>query len=600
MFATLPAFGLVFTVSNIADSAGGSLRQAILDANGSPGADTINFNIAGAGPHVIALTSALPTITEQLTIDGYMQPGASPNTLINASDAVIKIVLQGQAEAFGGIAYSSAADDSVVRGLSLGGFSTAIFIDGATNISILGNYVGISPSGAATPNNLGVVIANGATGCKVGSSDVADRNVISGNGTGVTLSSNNHFVTNNLIGTTPDGMDPGPNGSGISILDANGNLIGPDNVISGNTAGANARGIMISGSSSANTITANSIGADVNLDPLPNRRGVWILDNAGLAPSNNDITLNQIQFNLAEGVVITRFTNDSLGNRIRNNNFTSNGGLGIDLDDDGVTMNDAGDGDAGSNHRQNFPVLTSAVASGGQLTIGGTLDALPGSGNYTVELFHDVACDPLGFGEGRPIGTTTVTAGAGPQPFTVTIFSSITTGIITATATSQIFNDTSEFSLCQDVAILQPPPALSISDATILEGNSGMSNVALTVTLSRTDASDVQVTYATSDGTATAPSDYTSTSATLTIPAGSTTGTILFPISGDTAVETDETFTVTLSAPQNATIADGSATVTITNDDTAAVPPTPIPTLSALGLALVGAALALLAFLRMR
>ena len=69
--ATGPISAATFTVTSTADSGAGSLRQAILDANGAAGADTIAFNIAGAGVHTIVLGSALPAVDEALTIDGY-------------------------------------------------------------------------------------------------------------------------------------------------------------------------------------------------------------------------------------------------------------------------------------------------------------------------------------------------------------------------------------------------------------------------------------------------------------------------------------------------------------------------------------------------
>src|SRR5439155_20729254 len=69
----------VFTVTNTSDSGTGSLRQAITDAN-SMGGGTINFNIPGSGVHTISPLTVLPTITQTVTIDGYSQPGSSPNT----------------------------------------------------------------------------------------------------------------------------------------------------------------------------------------------------------------------------------------------------------------------------------------------------------------------------------------------------------------------------------------------------------------------------------------------------------------------------------------------------------------------------------------
>ena len=58
-----------------------SLREAINAANANSGTDTIAFNISGAGPHTIQPTSALPTITDPVVIDGYTQPGASPTQI---------------------------------------------------------------------------------------------------------------------------------------------------------------------------------------------------------------------------------------------------------------------------------------------------------------------------------------------------------------------------------------------------------------------------------------------------------------------------------------------------------------------------------------
>lgn len=87
----MTAAAMTFTVTNASDSGAGSLRQAILDANANAGADMINFNISGAGVQTITLTSALPTIDETVTIDGYTQPGASPNTLAVGNDAVLLI-----------------------------------------------------------------------------------------------------------------------------------------------------------------------------------------------------------------------------------------------------------------------------------------------------------------------------------------------------------------------------------------------------------------------------------------------------------------------------------------------------------------------------
>lgn len=113
------------------------------------------------------------------------------------------------------------------------------------------------------------------------------------------------------------------------------------------------------------------------------------------------------------------------------------------------------------------------------------------------------------------------------------------------------------------------PPALSVGNASTAEGNSGTTPLSFTVTLSHAASTAVSVHYATSDGSATAPSDYTAASGTLTFAPGETNKAIVVSVIGDTNIEQDETFALTLSNPVHATIAAGAATGTITNDDTA-------------------------------
>ncbi len=121
-----------------------------------------------------------------------------------------------------------------------------------------------------------------------------------------------------------------------------------------------------------------------------------------------------------------------------------------------------------------------------------------------------------------------------------------------------------------------PPPApalptLSIADASIAEGNNGNTTLDFTVSLSASSQSEVTAQWATTDGSATAGSDYQSSNGTVTIAAGQTSASISITITGDTVEEPDETFDIALSSPNNATIADGSAQGTISNDDTARV-----------------------------
>jgi hypothetical protein len=108
---------------------------------------------------------------------------------------------------------------------------------------------------------------------------------------------------------------------------------------------------------------------------------------------------------------------------------------------------------------------------------------------------------------------------------------------------------------------------LSVSDTSVPEGDSGSSNATLQVTLSAPSAAQVSVSYATANGTATAGSDYTATTGTLSFAPGATSGAIQVPVLGDTTPEPVETFSVTLSAPVSATLGDATAIATIVDDD---------------------------------
>ncbi|HEX8216225.1 MAG TPA: Calx-beta domain-containing protein, partial [Allosphingosinicella sp.] len=112
-----------------------------------------------------------------------------------------------------------------------------------------------------------------------------------------------------------------------------------------------------------------------------------------------------------------------------------------------------------------------------------------------------------------------------------------------------------------------PVPAAAVADAAIVEGNSGVTYLVFTVNLSFAPTAPVTIDYATSNGTATAGSDYLAVSGQLAFAAGEASKTISVPIVGDTVPEGNETLTVTLSNASGATIGDGTAAGTITNDD---------------------------------
>jgi ABC-type transport system substrate-binding protein len=122
-----------------------------------------------------------------------------------------------------------------------------------------------------------------------------------------------------------------------------------------------------------------------------------------------------------------------------------------------------------------------------------------------------------------------------------------------------------------DLATLYLRPGISIEDVTLVEGNGGSESALFTVSLSSVESGPVTVEFATSDETATAGSDYTATSGTLTIPAGERSATVSVPVSGEKGLEPDETLALTLTNPSSGTITAASGRATIVNDDSAPV-----------------------------
>lgn len=128
-------------------------------------------------------------------------------------------------------------------------------------------------------------------------------------------------------------------------------------------------------------------------------------------------------------------------------------------------------------------------------------------------------------------------------------------------------------------------PGLDLADASTLEGDSGKTDLAFQLSLSRVSPIPVTVNYATTDGTARAGagSDYLAATGSVTFAPGETSKTVLVQVLGDTTVEPDETFSLTLSNPSGATLGGGSATGLIRNDDVATPSPSGVATFQILG-----------------
>lgn len=392
---TQAAVGATFTVTNTNDSGSGSLRQAIISANATAISDTVVFAIPGAGPHVIAPLTALPTISNGLTINGYSQSGASANTQAVAFTAVLKIQLSGANAPTGstGLHAQATTGGITIRGLSITGFAgtngKGIQADSAGPVSIQGCAIGLTPTfpGSAAPNQIGIDIGNNQTGFttigRAGATAVADRNVISGNtDVGIAISSalpgsGTVSVDSNLIGVAFGGESNVPNGGDGIRVTRNGTAI-RNNTIKGNLSG-------ISLNAANFTVTGNHIGVGAQptlLNTGGNTTGIRLSDVAsgeGVIGGPGALA-NIIAGSSLDGIEHFAGMNADFSQ----NRFFRNGALAIDLRSNtgggnGATTNDPGDPDIGPNGVQNKPLLTTATraAIGGAVTVFGTLNSLP-------------------------------------------------------------------------------------------------------------------------------------------------------------------------------------------------------------------------------
>jgi len=559
----IPALASSLVVNSTADTddgactvaAGGcTLREAINLANSDALLNAINFNIPGSGVSTISLTSALPNITGPVIIDGYTQPASSPNTLADGDNAVLLIELNG-AGASNATGLTLNAGSSVVRGLAINRFEYGIIPDSGDNV-VAGNFVGTNPTGASGLGNTQAGIrVNSASGNRIGGLLPADRNVVSGNsGSGVVIiNTKANELLGNYIGTNPAGTAALGNNFGLIIAAASSNIV-RENLISGNHAG-----IWINlSTANRNTLMANHVGIDVSLSkPLGNTGAGVSIDNGA---SDNQINGdNIVAFNGGDGVSIASGT----GNTVADNSIYSNGGLGIDLSANGVTPNDVNDLDSGANNLQNFPVVTSVVASGSELKAAGTLDSIPFT-KYRIRFFSNSSCDPSGNGEGEVLITTQLvtTDLNGSADFSLNLSASHSGRFITATATDSEGN-TSEFSPCIQAPFISSFQ-FGLPTYSVLED---CTEVIVSVSRTGDTSAPASVDYSSQSGTASDRTDFTTAVGTLHFAPGETARSFTVLITEDSFVEGTETATLTLSNAVGAGLgSSATATLQITDD----------------------------------
>lgn len=450
-FAPTVLFGGVFTVVNTNQSGPGSFAQAVADANNASGPGLIAFAIPGPGVHKIDLSHSDIGVRSEITIDGYTQPGASPNTLALGDNAVILIQLDGGGPGVLGVGLRIVGDENVIRGLSLTGFSTALgfgtlFENFGSGNRVEGDFIGVSPDGVTVNGNeTGIDNSIDAIPLVIGGDVPGARNIISGNGTGFF-----GFATilGNYFGTSASGFGQGyGNDTAIDIVTrgrGDGSVIGTAAPGAGNVITDSRIGIFEGGG--AATIQGNRIGiyADGSAS-FGNDIGIEIRQSddtiGGLGPGEgNLIAFNGVAVRV-DPTISSRGGPPPVGNSVLSNLFYRNG-RDIDLGADGVTPNDFHDQDSGANNLQNFPLITSVSRDSLGTTVSGGLNSAP-STTFTLQFYAQRSGSTPGE---TLLGTKTLTTNAQGDAYFTFAFPVATSpdDFITATATDADGN-TSEF-----------------------------------------------------------------------------------------------------------------------------------------------------------
>jgi hypothetical protein len=352
-----------FTVTNTLDnSKTGSLRWAIKQVNASKGntVDTIDFNISGSGPFTISPTSALPAITHPVLIDGYSQPGSSPNTATDSDNAVILIQISGASAGYSN-GLQIFAGHSTVRGLAINQFKKdGIRLYKSASDVITGNFLGTDTTGTiALPNFDAGISVDDSTKDQIGGTTAAARNIISGNtnqNVFIIDGSSGALVEGNFIGLTATGTSTlSDNGNGVSVFSASNNSIGGTAAGAGNVIGGHQFDGVVIDQANGNVVQGNKIGTDpTGTVALPNVIGVLV----GFGSSANNLiggtstaAGNLISGNFSDGIFMepsvgagNAIEGNFIGTDITGETPLPNFGNGVNIQVSNVQVGGAGTG----------------------------------------------------------------------------------------------------------------------------------------------------------------------------------------------------------------------------------------------------------------
>ena len=449
--------------------------------------------------------------------------------------------------------------------------TTAIANAQPTGNVVEGNTIGTDGTLAEGNTLDGILIADAAGNTIGGPTPTPGSgggNTISDNNIGVRIlnaAATGNVLEGNLIGTASDGTTVLPNdGDGVQIDNAPGNTVGGTVSTDANVISGNNEGVHLTGSgATANLVEGNFIGISASMIVAVRNAFDGVLIDQGASDNTVGGTAagasNVIAFNVNNGVDVVGVA--TTGNSILSNEIFSNGLLGIDLGDDGVTQNHATSPTAGPNNFQNFPVLTSVVSSGTGTTIIATLNSVANT-SFLIQFFSNNVGTASGYGPGNTLlgAVTETTGGNGSVMFTAAISGSVALGnLVSATATNLTTGDTSEFSLDFNYQLTTEFSAAAYTVA----GNAGTATITVTRNSSGA-ASDVN--YATTGGTAVPGVNYTPTAGTLDFASGQTSLTFTIPIIDDLAITGPLTVDLALSSPTVGSLGTPNTAVVTIND----------------------------------
>lgn len=377
----------MISVTNTNDSGSGSLRTAITTANAATGDSLIEFNIPGSCPQLINVNSNFPSITKNVRIEGYSQPGSMENVDPDYFDGDVCVFLIAAGTSTRGLTLSTATvdDEPYVSGLGFYGFSSsAIQISGPGKAQVRGSLFGTG-AGISQPRFADSAIqVISAPGTVIGGDSAADRNVIGrADGAGILIQSNAMCtVRNNLIGSSRTGAFSLSNVVGVRIIGGTGNVIS-NNTIAFNTAQA----ILLEDDGTPPQdvqILNNHLGASGADLSLGGNGGNAVRVAGG---NGHVIRGNYIYNNQTDGIAVLE---SSRRVWISENRFVNNLRLPIDLSPDGRNYNDIDVDQTGANDRINFPAL---FHTEGLALQGSTNPQLSNkNGTYRVELYASERC----------------------------------------------------------------------------------------------------------------------------------------------------------------------------------------------------------------